>query len=161
MKNNITIKYGLILFMSLASFFGIMWIFGQAGNIWLRAFNGVIHFAVLYFAISTYRRENPQTLGNYLSGVGVGMSLSLIGSLLFALFIAGIVAVDENLAQTINEEIPYGSNLLPLSAALFVMMEGIVAGLIGSYIMVRVVNARILREKTGQPSYNRNYETNG
>jgi hypothetical protein len=160
MKNNISVKYGIILFIALASFFGVMWMAGQADKTWLRIFNGVIHLSILYLAISVYRRENPRTLGNYLSGVGVGMSMSLIGSLLFAFFIAGIVALDENLSQAIYQDIPYAFNTLPLSSGLFVMMEGIVAGLIGSYIMVRVVNAKILKEKTGQALYNVNYERN-
>lgn len=160
MKSNIATKYGLILFGSLALFFGIMWAIGQAGNTWLRMFNGLIHLAVLYFAISAYRKKYPQSVGNYLSGVGLGMYLSVIGSLLFALLIGVVVALDTDLATAINNEIPYAFNVLPLSAGLFVMMEGIVAGLIGSYIVVRIVNAKILKKKSGQTIVNQNYETN-
>jgi hypothetical protein len=160
MNNSFAFKYGFILFALLTSFFTLMWAFGQADQTWLRIFNGVIHFGLLYFAILNYRKTFPETYGNYLSGVGTGMIISAIGSILFAFVIALFANLDGGFAAAIEKDIPYNANLIPFSAALFVFVEGIAAGLIGSYFMTRVVNAQMLKSSTGQANFNINYNSN-
>ncbi len=160
MDQKISFKYGLILFGSLTGFFLLMWIFNQADKTWLRVFNGLIHITLLYFAIKQYRRKSPETFGNYLSGVSVGLYTSVIGSLLFAAFIALFTSFNVGFEQSLTSAIPYDLGFIPLSAALFVIMEGIVAGLIGSYVVTRLINMQILNEKTGKVNRNSNYENN-
>ena len=160
MDQKIALKYGLILFGSLTGFFLLMWIFNQADKTWLRVFNGIIHMTLLYFAIKQYRRKSPETFGNYLSGVSLGLYTSIIGSLLFATFIALFTSMNTSFEQSLTSAIPYDLGFIPLSAALFVVMEGIVAGLIGSYVVTRLINMQILKEKTGNSDRNYNYETN-
>lgn len=160
MDQKTALKYGLILFGSLTSFFLLMWIFNQADKTWLRVFNGVIHIIVLYFAIKKYRNKSPETYGNYLSGVSLGLYTSIIGSLLFAGFIALFISLNPAFEQSLTSAIPYNMDFIPLSAALFVVVEGIVAGLIGSYVVTRYINMQWLKEKTGNPDRNVNYEKN-
>ena len=137
---NIPIRYGIILFLSLTSFFLFMYMIGQAERTWLRLFNGVIHLIILYFALSKYHEQDRHNSENYLNAVGIGMYTSIVGAVAFGLFIFFFLNNNDFLTLKLAEYLPVSNELIPLSAALFILVEGIVAGLIGSYILVRFID---------------------
>ncbi len=143
----IALKYGLWMLAGFIGFFSLMNLFGLATNPGWRIFNGFIHLAVIYLAIRQYRREVPESIDNYLSGVAMGMYTSMIGVVGFVLFMVFFFIFNPEFLEAIqrNTEIgQLGDYLTPITASIFILAEGIAVSLIGSYIVMRVVNMQLL-----------------
>ncbi|MCR9099129.1 MAG: DUF4199 domain-containing protein [bacterium] len=138
--NKIAIKYGLLLLASFVGLFLLMHEVIQIRNYNLRILNGFAHIGLLYMAIRRYRRENPETVNNYVSGVVAGMYASIIGVLPFTAFVMFYLIGDNTFMNYIQDTIPIGKYFNPFTASLFVFTEGIAVSLIGSYIAVRVID---------------------
>lgn len=113
---------------------------GQARNYNLRLLNGVIHIALLAAAIREYRRRYPEGYANYISGVAVGLWSSVVGVLTFSVFLFFYLVADVPFMTYIQETVPIGQYLNPFTTCLFIVVEGIAVGLIGSYILTRVID---------------------
>lgn len=150
----IAIKYGLLMFLSFAGLFLIMHEVVQLKNYNLRVLNAFAHLGFIYAAIRTYRQENPESLNNYVSGVAMGMYASLIGVLPFVAFIVFYLIGDTDFMTHIQETMPIGQYLTPFTASLFVMIEGVAVSLIGSYLVTRVIDMRMV---DAEPEYGSEY----
>ena len=138
------------MFAGFTLFFLIMLGFGLEGVYELRAFNGVIHLGLIYLAIRQYRRENEKTKGNYLSGVAMGMYASVIGVLLFSIFMGFYLGMDQAFMQSIKSDIAIAKYFNPFTTTLFIMTEGIAISLIGSYIVTRIVDINVAPNRERQ-----------
>jgi len=141
----IAFKYGFWMLFGFIAFFLLMWATGQAENIYLRLFNGIIHLTLIGLAINEYRRLNPKNVHNYVSGVGMGFYTSAFGVIGFGVFIMLFLSFNPDLMASINESIPLHTSKTrfnPITAGAMVIAEGIAITLIGSYIMTRIVDAR-------------------
>ena len=128
-------------------FFSLMNLLGVATNPGLRIFNGAIHLGMIYLAIRQYRNEFPETIDNYLSGVALGMYTSMIGVVGFVVFMMFYFIFNPGFLQAIGLHTgigQLGDYLTPLTASLFILAEGIAVSLIGSYIVMRVVNMQLV-----------------
>ncbi len=141
--NKIAIKYGILLLISFVGLFLFMHEVVQMRNYNLRILNGFAHLGLLYFAIRRYRRENPDTINNYVSGVVMGMYASVIGVLPFTIFLMFYLIGDSTFMNYIQDTIPIGKYLNPFTTSLFVFTEGIAVSVIGSYIAVRVIDMNL------------------
>jgi len=141
-------KYGLWMAAGFTGFFLLMYSAGVAHNYSLRMLNSVIHLGLLYGAISTYREYKPGKVGNYVSGVAMGMYSSVIGVLIFTIFMGAFLALEGNLLAHIKETMPVGRYLTSLTTPIFIFVEGIAVSLIGSYLITRIVDDRM-----PQPEY--------
>jgi hypothetical protein len=136
-------RYALRMFAGFAGLFLIMHIFGLSEMANLRVLNGLIHFAFLYLAIRAYRREYPESVGNYMTGVAIGMYSSVIAVALFMLAMSIFLGLNEPFFEKLKLQSPWPDYFTPFTATLFIFVEGIVVGLIGSYIVTRVVDAQL------------------
>jgi len=141
-------KYGLWMAAGFTAFFLLMYSIGMADNYNLRILNSVIHLGLLYGAVNTYRKYLPEKVGNYVSGVAMGMYSSFIGVLMFAIFMGLFLAFEGNLLAHIKNTMPIGRYLTSFTTPMFVFVEGIAVSLIGSYIITRIVDDRM-----PQPEY--------
>lgn len=137
---NIAFKYGLMMLVGFVALFLIMHEVGQAQNYNLRVLNGAIHLGLLVAAIREYRAKFPESYANYVSGVAVGMWSSVVGALSFAIFLFFYLIADEAFMAYIQNAVPIGQYLNPFTTSLFIVVEGIAVGLIGSYIATRVID---------------------
>lgn len=139
-------RYGLIMMGGFIAFFLSMYAIGLAQNYWLRLFFVVIHLGVLSLSINAYRRNelnggtNPK---QSVKGVVHGMATSFIGVLGFCIFLFLFLTFDSNLMSEINTQFSVSRGFNPITAAAFMFVEGIAAGLIGSYILTRVVDSQL------------------
>jgi hypothetical protein len=138
----IALKYGLFMFAGFAAFFLLMHLIGLSQNTYLRVFNGVIHLGLIYTAIKAYRNVYEESVENYVSGVAVGMYTSAVGVIPFAVFMLLFFALNPTFLEIIRHETPFGDSLTPITASLFILVEGTAISLIGSYIVARVVDMR-------------------
>ncbi len=140
---NIAIKYGLLMFAGFLIFFLTMRGIGLKEVYELRGFNGIIHLGLIFLAIREYRRRREASAGNYLSGVALGMFTSVIGVFLFTIFMGFYLGYDTTFMQNIKQDFPIGKYLTPFTTTLFITTEGIAIGLIGSYILTRLVDFNV------------------
>ena len=135
----ISIKMGLLMLAGFVSFFLLMYVLGLGHRIELRVFNGIIHLYFLNRAIRAYYELHPEKIGNYMSGLAQGMSVSVIGVVGFTLFMTIFLSFSPTLMATIRQNSQMGAYLYPFTASLFILAEGLVISLIGSYILTRVM----------------------
>ena len=146
MVNKIVLKYGLLLFVGLLSYFAIMQVFGLSQNYDFRVLNAIIQTTMIYLAVRKYAKEYRSDF-NYLSGTLVGISTTVVGVLPFAIFQMINLVASPALLEHIQANAPVvGPYLSPFTAGLIVLVEGLAVGLVLSYLTMRIVDAQ-------QPSF--------
>jgi hypothetical protein len=141
----IAIKFGLILAVSLASFFLIMHFFNLSQNYNLRLFNGIIHLSVIYFALKAGLASGVISGENYVNSVFLGMLSSFIGVAVFAFFQMLFLNFDTAFMAQIQQTVNIGQYLNPYTASLIILVEGVAVSLIGSYVLARVIEMRMVK----------------
>lgn len=136
-------RFGLWMLTGFIAFFLIMHLLGLSNNYNLRVLNGIIHLGVIYLAIKAFRAKNPDTVNNYVSGTAMGMYASAVGVVGFTIFMVLFLSFSPNFLQDIRETMPMGEYISPITASLFILMEGLVISLIGSYILTRVIDMNL------------------
>ncbi|MGB3800231.1 MAG: hypothetical protein WA952_10485 [Lewinella sp.] len=148
---SIAIKFGLYFFGGLVAIFMMSYFLGLAGNYRLRVINGFLHLAVLYYGIKELRLRQPETHQNYVTGVVQGLYIGGVGTVLFAIFTTLFLIADSGLMAELQAATPLADALTPVTAGVFILMEGVAVSLIGSYMLTRYVDKR-LEEKEGAGS---------
>ncbi|MDX1476977.1 MAG: DUF4199 domain-containing protein [Saprospiraceae bacterium] len=147
----IAIRYGMMMFVCLLAYFLLMQWVGLAENFQLRILNGVIHLAFITVALNRYRRDFPDEW-NYLSAVATGVITSVVAIALFAIFQIVYLSLNDDFMAYLQENVnSVGQYLTPVTAALIVLVEGLAVSVIGSYIVMRILNAAA--DKTSDPPY--------
>ncbi len=137
---DIILKYGTYMFLGFLAFFMIMKIFSLNYALNLRVLNGMIHVPLIYLAIREFRNLADTDEFNYFSGIMVGIKASLIGVFFFALFQLMFLTFDADFMVYIQENAIMGKYLNPGTASLVVFLEGMVVGVLASYVALRVVD---------------------
>ena len=137
----IALRYGGWMFLGFTAFFLIMHLLNWSQNYYLRIFNGVIHFGGLWLALRAWLHENPDRHDEYPSGVALGLLTTLVAVVPFAVFMAIFLAYNPDFMVFIQHQTPLGQYFNPVTASALILMEGIAAGLIGSYIIMRIQEA--------------------
>ena len=129
------------MFICFTLYFLLMQALELSDNYYYRVVNSVIHVIIISFAISKYKNSYPEDF-NYISGVTTGVYTSLVGVLPFAAFILIFLIKSPDLMHAIelrsDNLAPY---LSPYTAALVVLVEGIAVSVVGSYIIMRIVDS--------------------
>ncbi|GJM34590.1 MAG: hypothetical protein DHS20C18_35910 [Saprospiraceae bacterium] len=136
---HLAFKYGIRMFAGFTLFFLLMHLLGQSQNSNLRIFNGIIHMGFMYLAIKEYKSSFPNAADNYLNGVAMGFYASIIGILPFAIFLMIFLDQTPHLMAEFKQEMPIGDYLNPVTASVFVLVEGLIVSLIGGYVLTRIV----------------------
>ena len=138
-------RFGLWMLLGFIIFFLLMHLLGLSNNYDLRVLNGVIHLGVIYMTIKAYRSQYPDTVSNYVSGTAMGMYVSLVGVLGFTIFMILFLSFSPGFLHELRENMPMGDYITPITASLFILVEGLVISLIGSYILTRVIDMNLAR----------------
>ncbi|THH39799.1 DUF4199 domain-containing protein [Neolewinella litorea] len=149
----IALKYGLYFFGGLVAIFLLSYLLGFAANYQLRVVNGVLHMAILYYGIKELRIKQPDTHQNYVSGVAQGLYIGTVGTVAFAIFLLLFLIADDGLMADLQAATPLGTALTPITASVFIIMEGIAVSLIGSYLLTRYVDARLEKKAGAENAY--------
>lgn len=144
---NISIKYGLLMLVGLIALYLLMYVMGLGHRSEFRMLNGVIHLYCIYKAIQAYYNLHPENIGNYMMGVTQGMGASIIGVSAYTAFVTIFLALDPTLMNLIRQNSNMAAYLNPYSVSLYILVEGLVVSLIGSYILTRVVDIQVKKEE--------------
>ncbi len=137
MRTN-SIKMGLLMAAGFIAYFLALYALGYGHLTEFRVFNGIIQLGFLHIAIRAYYAQHPESIENYMLGVIQGMWASAIGVGVFALFMTIFLLLNPALMETILQNSQMTEYLNPYSASLFILAEGLMVSLIGSYVLARM-----------------------
>ncbi len=137
-----SIRYGILMFAGLVAYFLLMYLFGIAHHSELRVFNGIIQIFYIYLTIRSFYAFYPEQIHNYLFGVVQGIKVSVYGIVPFAIFIMLFLYFDPELMSKIKYQSLMGDYLNPFTAIIFILAEGLVIGLIISYVLTRIIEVK-------------------
>ncbi len=141
------LRYGILMFIGFTAFFFLMHIFGLSDSINLRYGNAIIHFGILWLAMRAWIQDQPNRFDHYSEGVAMGVTTTGIGAGAFAIFLMLFLYANPELMNSIRAQSPrvLADYLNPVLSGVFSFGEAIIAALIGSYIMIRVIEAKYYR----------------
>ena len=73
------------------------------------------------------------------------MFTSFIGVIPFTIFMSIFLAYNPDFLASIKSQTPLGEHLTPMTSCFFIVVEAIVISLIGSYVILRILDA--MRER--------------
>ena len=121
---------GLLVFGGLTAFFLTMKAFGLHQILAFRFLNFIFMVAGLLVAFFSYRRKYNYKGIRFLTGIKMGIHITLLGTLLFALFMCGYLYYDHDFMNYLHENAEFGEYLTPIRAAGGIFMEGFATGAI-------------------------------
>ena len=143
----LALRYGAFMFVGFVAFFFLMHLFGLSDSTNLRYVNAVIHLGILWWALRAWVQEQPSRFDHYSEAVAFGVTTTSIGVGAFAIFLMLFLSANPELMNSIKAQSPrvMADYLNPVMSGVFTFGEGIIAALIGSYILVRIIEARYYR----------------
>lgn len=139
--NNRDLKYGIILFACFVLYFLVMSINDYYLNYTLRIGNGVFHVIIIYLAIRSYHNsEDGKDNFNYLSGFAAGFKPSIMGTVLFSIFLFFYLLFNESFLNALKVATPLGNYITPVTASVVILFEGLAISVMLSYIIMRIVD---------------------
>jgi hypothetical protein len=143
----ISINAGFLMLAGFISLFLLIHAMGLGYRSELRFSNGVIHAFCLYWAIRAYLKVHPENKNEYMWGIAQGIGASVIGVGGFTIFMALFLVLNPALMNTIRQNSEMGLYLNPVTASLYILAEGVFIGLIGSYILTRILGITLKERK--------------
>jgi hypothetical protein len=131
--------YGTFIALGLMAYFWTAWFFGFIDVPVLRLLNLGIQTTGIYFAYRQFKRTHKGSL-NYFRALSVGFMTSLIGTSTFVLFLFILFQMDQQLFQSVIRDEPLRPYLTPYTATFAVWNEGIISGLIGTFVLTNVMD---------------------
>ncbi|MFT6843910.1 MAG: hypothetical protein ACJAUV_000077 [Flavobacteriales bacterium] len=125
------LKYGILIAASLTAYFLILNSIGLSEKIELRLFNFLIIMAGIIMAIRSVKANEPSF--DYLRGFGVGLYVTIIATIPFAVFMFFFLELNEPFMLNLIENAPFGQFLSPWASAAVVFFEGLSSGIIITY----------------------------
>jgi len=132
------IRYGLFLAGGLIAYFLLMQLLGLADILELRFLNLFILIAAVVGALKYYKKHSNHLM-TYFKGIGVGVFTSMVGAVIFALFMGvylGVIA--PGFYETIRSEAPtYASQITPVTVSFVILLEGVISGFMTTFIAMQ------------------------
>lgn len=129
------------------AFFLFAYIMGLIQSTELRLFNVVIQLFFIYQVIKLHYKLYPAEVGNYISGVARGMETSVVGVGGFAVFTGVFLYANPTVMNNICQNSNVGTYLNPFTISLYIIAEGLMVSLIGSYVMTRILDIIITKQE--------------
>jgi hypothetical protein len=135
----ISIRTGTYMFICFVAFFLFMFGIGQGYHKELRITNAIILLFFMYRDIKAYYLKNPDHKDDYFAGVVQGMGAAVIGVGGFTVFMTLFFYFNPAFMEVIKQNTVVAPYLNPFTASLFILVEGVVVALIGSYVLTRII----------------------
>ncbi len=142
-----SIKMGFWMLGTFIAFFLFVYAMGLILSTELRLFNVVIQLFFIYYVIKLHYKLYPTEVGNYLAGVARGMETSVVGVGGFAVFTGFFLYANPTLMDNLSQNSQMGAYLNPFTISLYIVAEGLMVSLIGSYVITRVLDIIITKQE--------------
>jgi len=152
---------GVITSLALLAYFMLMKLLGLAHILELRFFNFIIIAIALFISIRKYK-ERLHEREFYLKGLGEGMMVTAVTTVLFGVFMGFYLAyMDPALMETIKSTASVGRYLDPLMVVFSIFLEGMASGAIMTFAIMQYLKTNgtiVTREDIRETSTpNNNY----
>lgn len=137
--DRISENYGLKIGGGLIAYFGVMYVIGLGNHVELRLLNLVILAAGVYFGLKKFKETHGRHI-NYFRALATGVSISTIGSFLFAAFLFVFMKSNEGFMNWIIENEKMGRYLNPYMASFIVLLEGVFSGLLVTFVLLNWID---------------------
>jgi hypothetical protein len=134
-SRNLSFLYGNLIAGSLIVYFFLMYALGLIHVIELHLFNFLIQVGGIYLALRQFKKMHHDHL-NFLRGISIGLTTSLVATGLFAIFLFLYLTMDHHLMEIISERGPLGIYLNPYVVAFTIVSEGFVSGLLATFLLI-------------------------
>lgn len=128
---------GLVVSLGLISFFLLMKGLNLHEILALRYLNFLFLFAGIIFVLYQYQKKNATKGVDYFTGLKMGIRISLLAVIPFAIFMGIYLVVDENFMNYIKHTADFGNYLTPGLAAGSILVEGVSSGVIITYMSMQ------------------------
>lgn len=129
---------GLLLSGFLMAFFLVMRAFGLHEILAFRFLNFIFIAGAVLLAFMMYRRKYGYEGIRYLAGIKMGIHVTLLGTLLFALFMGIYLSADNGFMNYIQDNGEFGKFLTPVRAAGGLFMEMFATGAILTFSFMQL-----------------------
>ena len=137
--NRIPERYGIFIAGGFILYFLIMWILGQGSHVELRLFNLPIFGTGVYFGLKKFKQTHGKHI-NYFRALATGVSISAIGTFLFALFFFAFLQMNPDFMTWIRENEPMGRYLNPYMLCFIILLEGVFSGLLVTFVLLNWID---------------------
>lgn len=131
--------YGLAIGGGLIAFFGIMYMIGLGNHVELRLLNLVILGGGVLLGLRKFKATHGTHI-NYFRALATGVSISTIGSLIFAAFLFAFMKINDGFMNWIVENEKMGQYLNPYMASFIVLLEGVFSGLLVTFVLLNWID---------------------
>lgn len=128
---------GLVVSMSLIVFFLFMKACGLYEILAFRYFNFIFLLFGIVVTFHDYRKALKDEGVDYLTGIKMGLRITLTAVIPFAIFVWSYLTLDSNFMGYIKQFSEFGSYLTPVTAAGAIAIEGVVSGGITTFIAMQ------------------------
>lgn len=136
----IAAKYAIAVFVAQLIVFFILKALGVTENTTLVIFNIVLQLVFVYLAIREYRLSGKSRAGHYLSGVGMGLTVVVLGALAFSIFLYAYLSGNADYMKALENDSQQARFMNPLASSGVLFGGAIAVGVVGSYILTRIVD---------------------
>jgi len=141
-------RCGLLAFALLTGFFLIMKAFGLHEILAFRYFNVIFLAGCILMAFLLYRKKHDYKGIRYLTGIRMGIHVTLLGAILFSIFMGVYLAIDTGFMEYVQEHGQFGEFLTPVRAAGGVFIEGFASGAIITFSLMQ-----LFKDEEFNPNY--------
>lgn len=140
--------YGLFIAGGLIVYFLIMKFTNLVHVVELRVLNLFIMGVGIYAVMRRFKQTDLNQQFNYIRAFFLGVSTAIFASILFALFFFIYVTfIDRALMTSIIENEPMGRFLNPYVASFILAVEGVLSGILVTFVIINVKNAGEIEEE--------------
>ncbi len=133
---SVAIKYGLYTTGGLIAYFLIMKLLGLVHVIELRGFNLFIIIGGILMGMRNFKAKTGGPIV-YLQGIGLGLLISAVAVVIFAIFVFAYLQMDNSLMETIKQKESFGRFLNPYILAFVIALEGVASGFIATFVIMQ------------------------
>ncbi|HXC05947.1 MAG TPA: hypothetical protein VNZ86_14390 [Bacteroidia bacterium] len=132
---SLCLRIGLSTLAFLILYFLVMSLFGLHKDVWFRALNIVILGWGIWVGLSHYRAM-VRSRFDYFAGLRIGALITLIAVTPFAILTGIYLSLDSSFMNYLTHNLSIGAYLSPAVAAGAVLIEGLVSGLIFTFVVM-------------------------
>jgi Protein of unknown function (DUF4199) len=137
--NRVAERYGIAIALGFIAYFVLMYFLDKGSHVELRLFNLPILGVGVYFGLKKFKETHGKHI-NYFRALATGVSISAIGTLLFAIFVFGFLKFHPDFMTWIKENEPMGRHLNPYMASFIILLEGVFSGLLVTFVLLNWID---------------------
>lgn len=142
-----TIQYGIYTTVALILFFFIVKMFGLVHNYNLRFLNIVVIGLGVYICLKNFLKNHYEEF-DYLRGLGIGFTVSLITALSFASFVLVYLLLNQEFVTEIKRIELQGDYLNEFSVSLLIFTETLIIGSLITFASMQWLKQKTINSKS-------------